>query len=152
MLLKAVYLCKFHLSFLPGTSCPEAKNRVGELLEDKGGAAGGKEQVAQESSCPPYMKPETQASGDASRPFSLSCHSATPRTVALQAPLTMGFPRREDWSGLPCPPPGDLLNPGIKTTSPVSPAVAGRFRWLLYCILPSCSHSEVGLVKRFPVN
>ena len=33
---------------------------------------------------------------------------ATPWTVAHQAPLSMGFPRQEYWSGLPCPPPGDL--------------------------------------------
>jgi len=32
-------------------------------------------------------------------------------TVALQAPLSMGFSRQESWSGLPCPPPGDLPNP-----------------------------------------
>ena len=35
----------------------------------------------------------------------------------------MGFSRQEHWSGLPCPPPGDLPNPGIKPTSPVSPAL-----------------------------
>ena len=33
-------------------------------------------------------------------------------TVACQAPLSMGFSRQEYWSGLPCPPPGDLPNPG----------------------------------------
>ena len=44
---------------------------------------------------------------------------ATPRTVARQAPLSMGFSREEYWSGLPCPPPGDLPNPGIKPRSPV---------------------------------
>ena len=42
----------------------------------------------------------------------------TPRTVAHQAPLSMGFPRHEYWSGLPFPPPGDLPNPGIKPRSP----------------------------------
>ena len=44
----------------------------------------------------------------------------TPWTVAHQAPLSMGFPRQEYWSGLPCPPPGDLPNPGIR---PVCPAL-----------------------------
>ena len=39
-------------------------------------------------------------------------HSATLRTVVCQAPLSMGFSRQEYWSGLPCPPPGDLPNPG----------------------------------------
>ena len=48
-------------------------------------------------------------------------------TVALQAPLFMGFFRQEYWSGLPFPPPGDLPNPRIKPTSPVSPALAGGF-------------------------
>ena len=43
---------------------------------------------------------------------------ATPQTVAHQAPLSMGFPRREYWSGLPFPPEGDLPDPGIKPTSP----------------------------------
>ena len=39
-------------------------------------------------------------------------------TVARQAPLSMGFSRQEYWSGLPCPPPGDLPNPGIQPRSP----------------------------------
>ena len=43
---------------------------------------------------------------------------ATPRTVASQAPLSMGFSRQEDWGGLPCPSPGDLPDPGIKPWSP----------------------------------
>ena len=34
-------------------------------------------------------------------------------TVACQAPLSMGFSRQEYWRGLPCPPPGDLPDPGI---------------------------------------
>ena len=34
---------------------------------------------------------------------------ATPWTVACQAPLFMGLSRQEYWSGLPCPPPGDLI-------------------------------------------
>ena len=39
----------------------------------------------------------------------------------------MGFSRQEYWSGLPFPSPGDLLDPGIEPTSPVSPALAGEF-------------------------
>jgi len=35
----------------------------------------------------------------------------------------MGFSRQEYWSGLPCPPPGDLLHTGIKPQSPASPAL-----------------------------
>ena len=52
---------------------------------------------------------------------------ATLWTVALQASLSMGFSRQEDWSGLPGPPPRDLPNPGIKPTSLTSPALAGTF-------------------------
>ena len=37
----------------------------------------------------------------------------------------MGFSREENWSGSPCPPPGNSPNPGIKLTSLVSPALAG---------------------------
>ena len=47
-----------------------------------------------------------------------SCLFATPWTVALQAPLSMEFSRRECWSGLPVPSPGDIPNPGIKPRSP----------------------------------
>ena len=39
-------------------------------------------------------------------------------TVACQAPLSMGFPRKEYWSGLPCPSRGDLPNPRIEPRSP----------------------------------
>ena len=55
---------------------------------------------------------------------------ATLWTVAHQAPLSMGFPRQEYWSGLPFPPAGDLLDPGIKHVSPalqVISCIAGRF-------------------------
>ena len=46
-------------------------------------------------------------------------------TIAHQSPLSLGFSRQEYWTGLPCPPPGDLPNPGIKPTSLPSPALAG---------------------------
>ena len=42
----------------------------------------------------------------------------TPWTVTHQAPLSMGFPRQEYWSGLPFPSPGDLPDPGIELWSP----------------------------------
>ena len=48
-------------------------------------------------------------------------------TVAHQAPLSMGFSRQEYWSEFPCPPPGDLPDPGIEPESLESPALAGRF-------------------------
>ena len=62
----------------------------------------------------------------------LSCFSRvqlfdTLQTVARQAPLSMGFSRQEYWSALPWPPLGDRPDPGIKPTSLMSPALAGRF-------------------------
>ena len=48
----------------------------------------------------------------------------TPWSVAPEAPLSMGFPRQEYWSGLSFPSPGDLPNP---ETEPTSPVLAGGF-------------------------
>ena len=47
---------------------------------------------------------------------------AMPWTVSRQRPLSMGFPRHEDWSGLPFPSPGDLPDPGIEPASPTMQA------------------------------
>ena len=49
---------------------------------------------------------------------------ATPWTIACQAPLSLGFPRQEHWSGLPFPSEGDLPDPGVE---PKSPALTGGF-------------------------
>ena len=63
---------------------------------------------------------------------------ATLCTVAHQAPLSIGFPKQEYWSGLPLPSPGDLCDPGIKPGSPAwaggfTPAPPGRpFKELVY--------------------
>ena len=51
----------------------------------------------------------------------------TPWTAAHQAPLSMGFSRQEYWSGLPCPPPGDLPDLGVKFQSLTSSALSGWF-------------------------
>ena len=48
-------------------------------------------------------------------------------TMDGQAPLSMGFSRQEYWSGLPCPPPGNLPGSGVKPASLVSPMLASRF-------------------------
>ena len=47
--------------------------------------------------------------------------------VAHQAPLSMGFSKQEHWSGLPCPPLGDLPHPEIGPESFKSPALSGGF-------------------------
>ena len=63
--------------------------------------------------------------------FSCTRLLATLWTLAWQAPLFMGFSRQEYRSGSPCPPPGDLPDPGIKpaslTSNPHLYALAGRF-------------------------
>ena len=63
---------------------------------------------------------------------------ATPWTVAHQAPLSMGFSRRESWSGLPCPPPGDLPALGME---PISLTAGG-----------SCSTNPPGKPTREPTG
>ena len=57
--------------------------------------------------------------------FSWVWRSATQRTVVFQVPLSMGYSRQKYWNGLPCPPPRDLRNPGIKPMFLKSPALAG---------------------------
>ena len=52
---------------------------------------------------------------------------ATPHTVACQAPLSMEFSRQEYWSGLPCPSPWDLPDPGVEPGSLTSLALTGVF-------------------------
>ena len=56
-------------------------------------------------------------------------------SAARRAPLSMGLSRKEYWSGLPCPPPGGLLDP---ETEPVSPA--------LQVILCHCPTGEAQLM------
>ena len=51
----------------------------------------------------------------------------TPGTVVCQAPLSMGFSRQEYWSGLSCPPPGDLPDPEIESMPLTTPALADGF-------------------------
>ena len=52
--------------------------------------------------------------------------------IASQIPLSMEFSRQESWSGLPCPPPGDLPDPGMEPVSPAAPALSGGFLQLSY--------------------
>ena len=72
----------------------------------------------------------------------LSCLTlCDPRTVARQAPLSMGFSRQEYWSELPFPSPGDLPDPGIQPGSPelqadsLPPEPPGKPTTSIYCNL-----------------
>ena len=96
----------------------------------------------QVSSCPSRFYLPNKNSSAVLRHFSHVRLFATPRTVACQSPMSMGFFRQEYWSGLPFPSPGNLSNPGFK---PVSPALAGGFvttelpgkpqlGWLCVCV------------------
>ena len=61
--------------------------------------------------------------------LSFSCIQlfATIWTLAHQASLSVRFSREEYWSGLPCPPPGNLPYPGTESASLISPALTGKF-------------------------
>ena len=71
----------------------------------------------------------------------------TPWTVARQAPLFMEFSMQEYWSGLPCPSPGDLLNPGIEPGSPALQAdsllTEPPGKPFLYCVFYLTSKSII---------
>ena len=67
---------------------------------------------------------------------------ATLWTVTHQAPVSMGFSRKEYWSGLAFPPPGDLPPLGIEPMSPASPAL----QVVLYLL-----GERVTLVNKIPV-
>ena len=73
--------------------------------------------------------------------------SATPYTVACQAPLSMEFSRQEYWSGLPFPPPGDLPDPGDRTSVSCIPCIG---RWILY---PCATWQALGkLIKSLKIT
>ena len=59
--------------------------------------------------------------------LSCVCLSVTPWTATRQAPLSMEFSRQEYWSGLPCPPSGDLPDPRVQPEFLLSSALAGGF-------------------------
>ena len=70
--------------------------------------------------------------------------SLNPGTTACQAPLSMGFPRQEYWSGLPFSSPGDFLNPEIEPMSP-----AGQVDSLPLSYLESSVFLFIMLIKIF---
>ena len=67
----------------------------------------------------PILKSKQELAKD--KGFCLASHSCltlvTSPSVACQAPLPMGFPRKNYWSRLPCPPPGDFSDLRIESTS-----------------------------------
>ena len=75
------------------------------------------------------------------RHFSCVWLFATLWTVAHPTP-SMGFSRQEYWSKLPCPPPGDLSDPGIEPASLTSPALVGGFFTTLWLLQPGKPESQ----------
>ena len=65
-----------------------------------------------------FGSPPSFSSGQSVQLLSHVRFFATLWTIAHQAPLSMGFSRQENWSGLPFPSPGFLPNPGIELGSP----------------------------------
>ena len=73
-------------------------------------------------------------------------------TVARQTPLSVGFSRQEHWSRLPCPPPGDLPDPGIKPLSLMSPALdGGLFTTSATCYTLHTNSFSVPSSSKFPL-
>ena len=68
-------------------------------------------------------------------------------TLTFQAPLSMGFFRQEYWSGLPCPSPGDLPDPGTEPPPLMSPLLAGRFFTISTTWEAQVSHTDTKLKK-----
>ena len=80
----------------------------------------------------------------------------TPWTIAHQAPLSMRFSGQEHWSGLPCPPPGDLPNTGIKPRSPTLQADSFLTEDHPPTLMPNACFSQVsGMIREmviFPLS
>ena len=78
----------------------------------------------------------------------------TPWTIAHQAPLSMGFSRQEHWSGLLCPPPGDLPDPG--SNSPLLHLLhwqAGSLPLVQWCLnFLLFGDNTLGLYRNFLLN
>ena len=87
--------------------------------------------------------------------------SATPWTVAHQAPLSLEFSRQEYWNGLTFPPPGDIPDTQVEPASLVSPAVtggfftiAGDYNLIFLKILKGkiMTHTNIKSTQRFPLS
>ena len=87
------------------------KGKEGKAEEGRGGEEGG-EEVGEGGREGRREKRKKEKSLSCVRLF------VTPWTVAYQGPLSIGFSRQEYWSGLPCPSPGDLPDPGIEPRFP----------------------------------
>ena len=72
-------------------------------------------------------------------------------TVAHQTPLSMGFSRQDYWSGLPCPPPGDLLDSRTEPVSLMSPALEGGFSFILFLTMETLLFLKISVQMSLPL-
>ena len=105
----------------------EGLGREGGEEEEEGGGGEKSQTICVIFQCDNLGIPDVHGLCAVGSHFSLVWLFETPWTIAHQVPLTTGFLRQEYWSGLPCPPPGDLPNPGMELRSPKSPAWADGF-------------------------
>ena len=74
--------------------------------------------------------------------------------IAHQAPLSMGLSQQEYWSGLSCPPPGDLSNPGIEPKSSalhvdsLPPEPTGNPKSVNHCVVCAIDINSVALIHK----
>ena len=111
----------FGAAFGPCSYFPKYEDHRTYLNHQKGSSVC-QQGLAQEESG--IWEAESPCVGVLSR--SVVSDSARPHGLR-QAPLSVGFSRQEYWSGLPCPPPGNLPDPGIEPRSLTTPALAGEF-------------------------
>ena len=83
--------------------------------------------------------------------FSRDRLCATPWTAAHQDPLSMGFSRQEYWSGVPCPSPEDLPDPGTEPGSPAVQAI-GRAHCMLMADSLLYDRNQHNFVKQLSSN
>ena len=74
-----------------------------------------------------YIRPAPGKLEHAVYVCSIVSNSSHPKDCSLQAPLSMGSPKQEYWSGLPFPSLGHLPVPGMELVPLVSPVLAGGF-------------------------
>ena len=80
---------------------------------------------------------------------SVVSYSATPWTVAHQAPLSMGILQARIWTGSPCPPPGDLPNPGVRPAVSYVCCIAGGFFTIWATTEALCPIGWIRLFRRW---
>ena len=86
---------------------------------------------------------------------SVLCNSVAPWTLALQAPLSVGFPRKEYWTEMLFPTLWNLSDSGIETSSLVSPALTSKLYYWCHLGSPNCDSTLAKFMEswhKFGIN